>query len=283
MIGCHYVKDITILEKYDQHSNFSSIFPLLLETKKVDCIRVYQAEFFGTPEQLKRFRYLRAQKQTFFIDIDGTLLHLSNHVSYESDTKLILPYTLNRLEQWKKDGHEIVLTTGRETVRRNLLVKQLSDLKIPYDQLITGLPSGPRVVINDKKPYCIFHQMAQSVQLRRNEGISRVEIESTPTIIKILQGGSYANIFLIRLHSGEYRIRKYIEKRPDMKSHVDVLRRQYEDMKRISSYSPLLIPTIYLMQENNLLMLPNEKNFNALENNFFWNESQDPSLQLKNI
>ena len=37
------------------------------------------------------------------------------------------------------------------------------------------------------------------------------------------------------------------------------------------------------MVQNNLLMLPNEKNFNALENNFFWNESQDPSLQLKNI
>lgn len=250
MIGCHYIKDCTRLLPFDSLANFSDIFSKLLNCS-ILCVPIHKAEFFGTPEQLKKFRSDRAQYQTFFIDIDGTLLYLSNYVSYDSDPSLLLPDTISTLTKWKKNGHTIVLTTGRGTDRRKLLENQLKELEIPYDQLITGLPSGPRVIINDKKPYCIFHPMAQSVQLRRNEGISRVQIESTPTIIKTLHGGSSANIFLIKRQSGEYRIRKYIEKRPDTKPHVDVLRRQYEDMKRISSYSPSLLPNIYLMQENN--------------------------------
>ena len=245
MIGCHYLRTTSLLSSVESRGNLSDLFPVLLDAgKTILCVPVKQASFFGTPAQLAAFRYDRAQKQTFFVDIDGTLLHLSQHISYDSDPSSVLPGTVEKLSQWRQQGHHVVLVTGRETRRRARLEKQLADLKIPYDQLITGLPSGPRVVINDKKPYSVLLPMSQAVQLRRNEGIARVEVETTPTLLKTLHGGSFAQVFLVQLPSGKKVVRKFIEKRPEAAAHVDVLRRQYEDMKRMAFWSPSLVPTM---------------------------------------
>lgn len=249
MIGCHYVRDIELLD-CNGKGNLSEQFPILLkEGKTIACVPVSQASFFGTPTQLAAFRYELAQKQTFFVDIDGTILHLSQHVSYESDPYLELHGSIKQLYMLREQGHHIVLTTGRESSRRSRLEKQLRDLAIPYDQLITGLPSGPRVVINDKKPYCVYMKMAQAIQLRRNEGISSIKISKTPTLIKKLHGGSFAQVFLIQKDDGKKYVRKYIEKRPESEAHVNVLRRQYEDMKRFAFFSPTLIPNVTYMEE----------------------------------
>lgn len=242
MIGAHYIRDLKLLDNDIKQGNVSEQFSILLEQGKTfHCVLLNKAYFFGTPVQLAAFRYERAKKQTFFVDIDGTLIHLSQRISYESDPSLVIAGSIEKLSEWRKQGHYIVLVTGREESRRMLLEKQLRDLNIPYDQLLTGLPSGPRVVINDKKPYCIFLQMSQAVQLRRNEGMSRIQIPKTPTLVKTLHGGSFAQVFLIEL-DGMKRVRKFIEKRPETTFHVDVLRRQYEDMKRLEFYSPKLVP-----------------------------------------
>ena len=250
MIGCHYIKNCESLLPVENKANMSDFFSFSKQTSEIVCVTIPKAEFFGTPDQLKRFRSHRATFQTFFVDIDGTLLHLSNHVSYDSDPSLLLPHTISTLQSWRNQGHTIVLTTGRETARRPLLEKQLQELQIPYDQLITGLPSGPRILINDKKPYCIFHPMAQSIQLRRNEGISGITLQETPSLVKTYHGGSFASVFLIN-DKGKLRIRKYIEKKKHIMSHVEVLRNQYEDLKRFTFYSPELIPALYNMVENN--------------------------------
>jgi hypothetical protein len=248
MIGCYFFKDVSILQSVTSSGNMSDVFHLFLD-KDIYCMRITHAEFFGTPEQLISFRFDRARKYTFFVDIDGTLFHLPKHVPYESSDTTLLPGAIDKLTEWKQQGHTIVLTTGRETARRDKLIKQLSDLRIPYDQLVTGLASGTRIVINDKKPYCEFHKMSYAVQLRRNEGISHISIQPTPDIVRVLKGGSFATVYLIN-DQDTLKVRKYIEKRPELTIHVDTLRRQYEDLKRFAYLSPGLVPTVLSVYES---------------------------------
>ena len=253
MIGCYFFKEIMILTRPDIQlmTNMSDVFPILLANEYTfQCIRLESAEFFGTPEQLVSFRFERAKKYTFFIDIDGTLLHLPKHVPYDATETIILEGVVEKLYEWRKQGHTIILTTGRETARRDKLIKQLEDLHIPYDQLVTGLASGTRIVLNDKKPYCPFHKMAVAIQLPRNKGFGHVSITSTPELIKKLKGGSFADVFLIE-QEGKYLVRKYIEKKDTNVVHVDTLRRQYEDMKRFDYLSNDLVPRIINMYESN--------------------------------
>jgi len=250
MIGCYAFRDIRDTITHTSMKNMSELFNEWKDKEdSFKCVNVPHAEFFGTPEQLITFRFNRARKYTFFIDIDGTLLHLPKHVPYESKDTTLLPGAITKIQEWKSQGHTIVLTTGRVTERREKLITQLHELGIPYDQLVTGLASGPRIVINDKKPYCPFHPMSQAIQLHRNEGIEHVRVVDTPAIIQTLRGGSFALVYLID-KDGKQVVRKYIEKRPELTIHYETLKRQYEDMKRMNYLSPNIYPTIYSMYES---------------------------------
>ena len=241
IIGCYLFRNIQTVVA--DGADFTCVL------KNLDCIAepVLDAGFFGTPDLLTSYRFKLARRKTFFIDIDGTLLFLPKHVTYDSADTHVLPGTYSKLLEWKSQGHQIVLTTGRVTDRREKLEKQLSDLKIPYDQLVTNLPSGPRILINDKKPYSEIYQMAQAIQLKRNEGVSQVIVRETPDIIRRLKGGSFANVYLIK-DEGQLMVRKYIRKTD--KLQYENLRRQHDDMTRFRYYCPSLFPKILGSIEN---------------------------------
>jgi hypothetical protein len=57
---------------------------------------------------------------------------------------------------------------------RKITESQLSEIGIFYDYLIMGITSGPRVLINDKKPD--NEMTAFSFNLIRNEGIKNIDI-----------------------------------------------------------------------------------------------------------
>jgi len=249
ILGCYFFKEISIFKNYNNATNISDILPGLYKSLNMAFVDIKHAGFFGTPESLISYRFQLAKKMTFFIDIDGTILYLPKHVSYEQSDSKVLDGVIEKLEQWKNEGHSIVLTTGRVHDRREKLIKLLDDLKVPYDQLVTNLKPGPRILINDKKPYSEIHKMATAFQLQRNVGIGNINIDETPTIIKKLKGGSFANTYLIE-KEGKEIVRKYIEKTKDLEIHVNTLKRQYDDIKRFSYYSPNLMPKIYNSGEN---------------------------------
>ena len=251
IIGCYLFKDINILKNFKtQDGNMTEFFNASTQLGyKTDVVDIEEAEFFGTPEQLIEFRFNRAKRYTFLVDIDGTILYLPKHVPYEASDTQILPGTIEKLNEWKRKGHRIILITGRETARREKLIKQLSDLQIPYDELITGTNSGTRILINDKKPYCPFHKMAIAVQLQRNQGIKDIHIEDTPELIKILKGGSFATVFLIKRNK-QLMVRKYIEKTKENEIHYQTLKRQLDDLQRFDYYSPGCVPKIFNVYES---------------------------------
>lgn len=116
------------------------------------------------------------KSKTIFCDIDGTLIeHAGNLSKIHIEKCIILPGTLEKINEWDRKGYNIILTTGRRESMRLLTEKQLSDLGIFYDQLIMGLGGGDRIVINDRKPHS-KKDTCYAINIDRNKGIGEIEI-----------------------------------------------------------------------------------------------------------
>ena len=107
---------------------------------------------------------------TIICDIDGVLVYHSNN---PLDMKIVSG-TLDKLIAWQKKGYNLILITGRRESMRGITELQLENAGIAYDQLIMGIGSGRRYLINDMKPD--FKHTALVVNLERDEGISKVDI-----------------------------------------------------------------------------------------------------------
>jgi hypothetical protein len=88
---------------------------------------------------------------TYFVDIDGILVKNSarGFKPYWGTTEGIIKNIdfLNN-EYDSKKGY-IVLTTSRDVNKRNITIEQLKKYGVKYHQLIMGLPSCKRMLIND--------------------------------------------------------------------------------------------------------------------------------------
>ena len=74
----------------------------------------------------------------------------------------------------EKSNYKIILTTSRS--KKDDLIKLLLKYNIPYDDLICGLPSGKRIIINDYKDDLI--EMCKSYNVKRNEGIDNIDFQN---------------------------------------------------------------------------------------------------------
>ena len=121
-----------------------------------------------------------SKPKTIFCDIDGTLCQypytaeMGKFQFNDSDMKP-LPGTLQKLWDWDKAGHMIILTTGRKEGMRRITEKQLESAGIIYDKLIMGIGGGTRVLINDLKPDR-DGDTAIAINLKRDIGVKDVEI-----------------------------------------------------------------------------------------------------------
>ena len=115
------------------------------------------------------------KQKTIFIDIDGTLLkHRGNLHDIITLDPEVLPSVIEKLVEWRRDGHYIVLTTARAEGTRLVTEHQLAKCGIFYDQLIMGLTNGPRILINDKK--ADVATTASSFSIKRDKGLGGIEI-----------------------------------------------------------------------------------------------------------
>ena len=90
--------------------------------------------------------------KTIFCDIDGTLcVHHEDIVRQHSEELQLLPETIEVLKEWEKNGHRVILVTGRKESHREQLEQHLRNAGIFWDGLVMGLSNGPRVIINDVK------------------------------------------------------------------------------------------------------------------------------------
>lgn len=109
-------------------------------------------------------------KNTYFLDLDGTLINHNNDNLALGNGDMLLPGVKEKLNQWILEDATIIITTGRRKSLRKKTVEQLRRLNIPYDKLIMGIGRGKRIVINDMKPNS-EEPMALAYTMKRNEGL----------------------------------------------------------------------------------------------------------------
>ena len=240
MIGCYLFSNIAkVLEYTNKMENVSDMLKMMLsEGYTLITVDIKTVDFFGDPEALKEYRFKRAKKHTLFIDIDGTLLHQT--------TRELLPGTLEKLHEWKEQGHQIILTSACPMNRQLDTHSLLFKYNIPFDAFIGDLTPGPRIVINDKKPYIPYYAMADGIMLDRDTGISQVVLPvEAPVILKEFSGASFAKVYLVEDERKNKFVRKYISKSDkSLTIHVDKLKRQLEDMKRFNFMHKDIVPKI---------------------------------------
>lgn len=118
----------------------------------------------------------KQERYCFFLDIDGTLLkHYGDKPEQFEDEIEVLPAVAEFFALCGKQGHRVILTSGRRESFRKITEKQLRNACISYDELILGCTNAIRVLVNDTKPYRDDSpQTAIAFNLVRNEGVEKL-------------------------------------------------------------------------------------------------------------
>lgn len=112
------------------------------------------------------------KKDTYFIDIDGTLLHYVPFDELSYDKTETTENAVEFVSRLKEDGHTVVLTTARPQTKRVFTEKQLNMVGIHYDQLVMGIGRGVRYLINDRSPDNPNRDRAVGINVERNSGFN---------------------------------------------------------------------------------------------------------------
>lgn len=111
-------------------------------------------------------------RKTIFCDIDGTILKHQKTLHQMLKHSEILPGVIEQFTSWRTKDYYIVLTTARPRGCRLATELQLNSLGIFFDELIMGLPTGERIVINDQKPDGTI--TVNSICLKRDVGLQNI-------------------------------------------------------------------------------------------------------------
>ena len=110
------------------------------------------------------------KKETYFVDIDGTIFIYRKFETYKKTPAKAIKSTKQFLQKVRDEGHMIILTTARPEDMRDHTIQELYKNNIPYNTLIMGIERGPRYLINDLSPN-EPGERAICYNLKRNEGI----------------------------------------------------------------------------------------------------------------
>ena len=154
---------------------------LIKKGKKIASYHLKKDEFFslGTPEDVKKFSGIKNEFQinkpsTIFCDLDGTILkHLHSFSDVTKVKPELLPGVAEKFDEWDSLGHKIILVTARKESAREMTEKHLKELGIPYDQLVMGVASGDRILINDN--ISDRSKRAKSLNLQTNQGFKNIK------------------------------------------------------------------------------------------------------------
>jgi NDP-sugar pyrophosphorylase family protein len=130
---------------------------LIKEDKEIGAIPIEPGRYYstGTPEDLSVFKgvvmeYFVAKPNTYFFDLDGTILMHSHKYSNLKNENALCPGVKAALDEIDSRGDKIILCSARKESARELTVKVLEELMVPYDQLVLNVGQGCRIIVNDK-------------------------------------------------------------------------------------------------------------------------------------
>ena len=251
VIGCYYFKNPNEFLKNSKLIYVSEIINSSIKAKKsVNYYFPQNVSFFGDPKRLRNENSKRGiYISSVFVDIDGTLIAHQDKPNYRIKP-VVLEGTVKKINHWIEEGHYIILCTARKSADRNKLEILLNKNKIKYNQLITGLPSGPRILINDRKPYNVLKPQSYNIDIDRNEGIDNINLfDDQIKTIKEFKGGSSSSIYLAEDFEKKF-VRKIISKKKSLKNGPIKLKDQFNYLSFLSKINNKLVPYIYQEAED---------------------------------
>lgn len=254
VIGCTYIADAQkLVALFDQERDafISDLVHKLLDTgRRVHAVPIEKAEFFGDPRKLRSTRARHnVRVGSIFCDLDGVLVEHEDVPDFTRGLR-VLPGTHERLQEWIADGYFVVLTTARDASRESELRALLDAAKLPFHHLVMGLPSGPRFLINDRKPSALLISQAQALEVERNQGISHLSLsQANLSVLRRFKGGSFAEALLVE-DDEKLFVRKRVSKRENLALGYSKLKNQYRTLERFSRMSAALVPALYGESDN---------------------------------
>lgn len=258
IIGCIYFKSIELVKEREvSYVNFyEAIRRSFIKGKQIVLDYPQSAYFYGDPEMLADCIEQRRGECSIFCDIDGVILKHYDHSSNDPSDNVCL-HGFDELKNVSLSNHTVVLTTARSEKFRKPLEALLAQKNVYYDKLVMGLPSGPRFLINDRKPKKVFTTQSNSIELVRNSGLSglsknieNVIKENKINILEDLSANSFAKTYLIQ-EDNRVIVRKHILKSSGEK-HVHVLKRQRRDLERFNFLSDGFCPLVLGERESSI-------------------------------
>ena len=105
--------------------------------------------------------------KTWIFDVDGTIVRHNGHLTREGDQ--LLPGVKELFESIPATD-VIVLMTARKAEYQGSLKRFLVKNNIRFDYLLTDMPQGERILVNDRKPSGL--QTAYAVNKNRDQALS---------------------------------------------------------------------------------------------------------------
>lgn len=116
--------------------------------------------------------------KTIFSDIDGTLIRQVPFEELNPNSVELLPGVAEKMEEWYKAGHYIVLTTARPEKYRGLTIMQMNNAGIRFNQLVMGIGRSERILINNNSKGTPDVNRAFAVPVHRDGGFENVDFNS---------------------------------------------------------------------------------------------------------
>jgi len=137
--------------------------------------------FLGTPLDVSKFEakiheYETPKPKTIFCDLDGTIFKHCHKYSDLKTEPVLLDGVLDKFNKWDSLGHRILIVTARKESSRQITEGWLHYFGIPFDQLVMGISSGPRILINDRLSKD-DPERAKSVNITTDSGFNTVKWE----------------------------------------------------------------------------------------------------------
>ena len=181
---------------------------------------------------------------TVFCDLDGTIIRHEDRPAYDTGLD-VLPGSKQAIDDWIRSGYSVVLVTARDAKDEASLRRALAIAGVSFHSLVMGLPSGPRLLINDRKPSSSTLPQAAAFEVRRNQGVQHLTFPRPEnlTIKCRFPGGSFAETLLIEGDSRSF-VRKRVSKDVAGSLGHARLREQCSTLRRFASLNPMTVPEL---------------------------------------
>lgn len=254
VIGCIYLADARAFATSYEPARDAYVSDVLgkmiARGERVAAVSIETAEFFGDPGKVRSARARHNVRiGSIFCDVDGVLVEHEDVPDYTRPLR-VLQGSLERLREWREQGYFIVLTTARDAAHEPAMRAALAAAEVPFHHLVMGLPSGPRFLINDRKPSALLVSQATAYEVERNQGIHHLSIsQSVPSVVRRFKGGSFAETLLVE-DDEKLFVKKRVSKRENLTLGYSKLKNQYRTLERFARTSEQLVPALYGEQDN---------------------------------